>query len=139
MTIVAILHVVAGIAVAFACVASAARAGSGLGRASAWIAGLAAAVTLATGIVRLRVWESTYRRAVYLSSISAGHWLDRKFHFGVAACALSLAAGVVAIRSDGAPRSLRLVSALAALCAFLALGALAMVHAGVPSASLGGP
>ncbi len=106
------------------------------GRRAAGASGLAALGVLAWGAWRVRAWEPGYRRAVYLASQGAGAWLDRKLHFGFAACCFALAAMFAASGRDTPPWLLRLLAALALAFACLAWFALTYVRARVPVASL---
>lgn len=130
------LHGLLATAMAIGTLAAAWRPGTLLGRRAAGFSGLAAIVVLAWGVSRIRAWEPGYRRAVYLASHAAGNWLDRKTHFGVAACCFAIAALFTAVDRDAPPWLLRLLSTLAFAFACLAWIALAYVHARVPNASL---
>ena len=132
----ALLHGLLAAALCIGAIVASWRAGTTLGRSAAGLAGLAAIVVLAWGAWRIRAWEPGYRRAVYLASHAAGNWLDRKTHFGVAACCFAIAAMFTAADHDAPPWLLRLLSALAFAFACLAWIALAYVHARVPNASL---
>lgn len=83
--------------------------------------GCLALIGLATGLARLHAWEPTYRRAIYLVSHTAGAWLDRKAHFGIAAFGFALAAATANLDATVPPWVLR---ALWVLCAVFGAAAL---------------
>ena len=130
------LHGLLGFALCIGTLATAWRAGTPLARRASMVAGLAAIVLLGWGASRVRAWEPSYRRAVYLASHSAGNWLDRKMHFGVAACCFALAAMFTSLDRNAPPWLLRLLAALSFAFAMLAWIALAYVRARVPNATL---
>lgn len=105
-------------------------------RIAARTAALTALVVTALGASRLRVFEPTTRRATYFASRAAGTWLDRKMHFGFAACAFALVLGALSFAPDPPPRVTRSVAVLAFAFACLAWLALVYVHARAPAAVL---
>jgi hypothetical protein len=105
-------------------------------RAACWTAAFSALAVASIGALRLRAFEPTARRATYFASRAAGAWLDRKMHFGVAACAFALALGALAFTRSTSPRVTRFVASLAFAFACFAWLALIYVHARVPNAVL---
>jgi hypothetical protein len=100
------------------------------------IAAIAAIGSAFLGASRLRVFEPTTRRATYFASHAAGAWLDRKMHFGLAACAFALALGAMSYAPPRSPRVTRTVASLAFAFACFAWLALVYVHARAPAAVL---
>lgn len=135
-TALAWMHGVLAVMLTLGALAAAWRPRDAWGRPGAGLSGLAAAGALAWGAWRVRAWEPGYRRAVYLASQGAGAWLDRKLHFGVAACCFAIAAMWVAADRDAPPWLLRLLAALAVVFACLAWFALAYVRVRVPVATI---
>ena len=136
VSLVALLHVVAAIALPAATIAAAYRVTAPRPARAAVAVALAAALTLVTGALRQHAFEPTRRRAVSLASHTAGEWLDRKTHLGFAACCFALAAALVAL-DRSAPRWLARALYIAAACfALAAFVLLAFVHARTPTASL---
>jgi hypothetical protein len=135
LTPAAIVHVIAALALPLLAVAGAYRAND-RNRAVALAGGLVAATTLVAGLLRQRLWEPGYRRAVYTISHGAGEWLDRKTHLGFAACCFALAAALATFDGQAPVRVLRLLWGLAAGFAVAAWIVVVYVHARVPNALL---